>query len=105
MITCDRFENLHGDGEDVDRGRVGCTLVLSGTTNDGNEGFDGAKQKVEGTMHGDVFISFVVLLEGESNGDRIGCVNFRMIMREFVAMLEEANILKGEYFCSTLFAC
>ena len=56
-------------------------------------------------MHGDVFISFVILLEDESDGDCICCVKFWVVVREFVTMLEETEIMKCKYFCTTLFTC
>ena len=56
-------------------------------------------------MHGDVFISFVILLEDESDDDRVYCVKFSVVVREFVTMLEEAEVMKCKCFCSTFFSC
>ena len=78
---------------------------FSNAANDGGKGFDGAEKRVEGTMHGDVFISFVILLKDESDGDGICCVKFRVVMREFVTMEKETEIMKSKCFCSSLLTC
>ena len=105
MIARDGFKVTDGVGEHINGSGVGSCWMGTNTANDGGKGFDGAKKRVEGTMHGDVFISFVILLEDESDGDGICCVKFRMVMREFVTMEKETEIMKGKCFCSSLLTC
>ena len=91
--------------EHVNGGGVSCTWVCSNTSNDGGKGYDGEKQRVSGRVYSDVFMSFVVLLKDEGDGDYICCVEFWVVVREFVTMLEEMEIMESKCFCSAFFTC
>ena len=105
MITRDRFKVSFRVGEHVNGSEVSYTRVCSNASNDGSKGFDGAKQRVSGRVHGYFFVSFVVFLEDEGDGNRICCVKLWTMVRKFVAMLEETKVMKGKCFCSTFFTC
>ena len=77
----------------VDSGGPVCAWVGPDALGNGCPGGDWAEVSVIGTVHGDVVISFIVLLKVERDGDGVCLGEVGVIVVKLLVAFEEANIV------------
>ncbi len=65
-------------------------------TDNGGPNFDGTEERIEGAVHGDRRVAFVVLLEGERDGDAVSQVEVRVVVWDLALVPEEPDVGDGE---------